>query len=64
MALACCLRVETADARIARIRDTKHLAELWASEPLLPELLASGRVEVLGEPEAITFDARGMLVDM
>jgi hypothetical protein len=56
VALACCLRVETAGARIARISDTKHLEELWASEPLLPELLATGRVEPLGEPREIVFD--------
>jgi hypothetical protein len=61
VALACCLRVASASARIARIRDTKHLAEFWASEPLLPELLATGRVDVLGEPEEIGFDERGML---
>jgi hypothetical protein len=62
VALACCLRVESATARIARIRDTKHLAELWVSEPLLPELLASERVELLGEPAEIAFDAQEMLI--
>jgi hypothetical protein len=62
VALACCLQVEIASARIARIRDTKHLEEFWASEPLLPELLATGRVEVLGAPEPVAFDERGMLV--
>jgi hypothetical protein len=62
VALASCLRVESASARVARIRDTKHLEEFWASEPLLPELLATGRVEVIGEPEEIAFDERGMFV--
>jgi hypothetical protein len=33
------VQLAPAGARIARIRDTKHLEELWASEPLLPELL-------------------------
>jgi hypothetical protein len=61
VALACCLRVESASARIARIRNTKHLAEFVASEALLPELLATGRVEVLGKLEDIAFDERGML---
>ena len=62
IALACCLNLEPARARIARIRDTKHLEQLWASEPLLPELLATGRVEQLTELEPITFDHDGMLV--
>jgi hypothetical protein len=63
VALACCLKTQPETSRIARIRDTKHVETLWASEPLLPELLASGRVEVLDDPQPITFDAVGMLVD-
>ena len=63
VALACCVKTEPATARIARIRDTKHVEELWASEPLLPELLATGRVEALGEPRPIGFDGSGMFRD-
>lgn len=63
VALACCLRVESATSRIARIQDTKHLEEFWATEPLLPQLLDGGRVTVLGEPRPIVFDASGMFVD-
>jgi len=62
LALASCLRTEVATAHIARIRNTKHLEEFWASEPWLPELLATGRVEPLGEPTPIAFDGDGMLV--
>jgi hypothetical protein len=42
-------------------RDTKHLEEFWASEPLLPELLATERVEQMSELEPIRFDGQGML---
>jgi hypothetical protein len=63
VALACCLKTTTETAHIARIPDTKHVEELWASEPLLPELLASGRVELLADPRPIAFDAAGMLQD-
>lgn len=63
VALACCLRVESASARIVRIRDTKHLEEFWASEPLLPELLATGRVELLHAIEDIAFDESDMFKD-
>lgn len=61
IALACCLNLDAAHARIARIHDTKHLGELWATEPLLPELLATDRVELLSELEPIAFDRDGML---
>jgi hypothetical protein len=61
VALACCLQVEVSTSKIARIQDTKHLEEFWASEPLLPELLATERVEQMSELEPIRFDGQGML---
>jgi hypothetical protein len=60
LALACCLKIVPEASRIARIADTKHVEELWASEPLVPELLASGRVDQVGGFEPIRFDADGM----
>ncbi len=60
LALACCLKIVPESSRIARIADTKHVEELWASEPLVPELLASGRVDQVGGFEPIRFDADGM----
>jgi hypothetical protein len=63
IALACCLKIQPETARIARIPDTKHLETFWASEPLLPEFLASDRVEVTGDPRPIEFDDSGMLPD-
>ena len=59
-ALASCLKTVPETARIARIADTKHVEDLWASEPLIPELLDSGRVEQVGDLEPIRFDATGM----
>ena len=61
MALACCLQVEASSRKRARIRDTKHLEEFWASEPLLSELLATERVEQMSELAPIRFDRQGML---
>jgi len=63
VALACCLRTTPETARIARIRDTKHVETLWASEPLLPELLATGRVDLLADPRPIAFDSAGMFIE-
>lgn len=61
VAIACCLKTTPETARIVRMRDTKHVEHLWASAPLLPELLATGKVEQLGQPEPVAFDAAGML---
>ncbi|MCC6314707.1 MAG: hypothetical protein IT337_11935, partial [Thermomicrobiales bacterium] len=61
VAVACCLKTSVEEARIARIRDTKHVEHLWVSEPLLPEMMASGRVEQTGELRPITFGPQGEL---
>ena len=60
IAIASAIKVEPADARIVRIRDTKHLETMYVSEPALAEVLASGRCEVVRPLEAIEFDADGM----
>lgn len=63
VALACCLQVEAETARIVRLRDTKHLERFYASESLLPELLATGACEVVAPLRPIQFDATGMFID-
>ena len=63
IAIAACERVHAASARIVRVRSTKHLERLWISEPALPDALASGSCELLGDPRPIAFDSRGMLAD-
>ncbi|HYF95376.1 MAG TPA: lactate racemase domain-containing protein [Symbiobacteriaceae bacterium] len=63
IALACCLNVRPEGARIVRIRDTKHLERFYASESVLPELLATGRCEVVEPLHPIRFDASDILVD-
>jgi hypothetical protein len=63
VALACCIKVDPATARIARIIDTKHLEWLYASESLLPELLTGGRCELVAGPSPIAFGPDGRLQD-
>jgi hypothetical protein len=63
IALACCIQVNAATARIVRILDTKHLGWLYASEGLLPELLAKGGCEVVAGPAPIGFDPQGRFID-
>lgn len=63
LALASAHRVDVETAHIARIKNTKDVEHLWVSEPMLPELMASGKVEQLSEPRDIAFDANGMFID-
>ena len=63
LALACCLRVDPRTARIARIRDTKHLEWFLASEPLLEELRRRDDCEIQGDPAPIRFDEVDELLD-
>ncbi len=62
LALASAQRVDMDNPRIARIKNTKDVEELWASEALLPELLETGDVETLTDLAPITFDGAGMFV--
>ena len=63
LAIACCLRVDPGAARVARIRDTKHLEWFLASEPLLEELRGRNDCEIQGEPAAIRFDEADEFLD-
>jgi hypothetical protein len=63
IAIACCLKVDPARARVARIVDTKHLEWFYASESVLADLKSSGSSDIAGPVGPITFDAEGRFVD-
>jgi hypothetical protein len=63
VAIAACLRVAPETARIVRVRDTKHLELLYASAPLLPELLAGGRCELVQPLHPIRFNRQGLFAE-
>jgi len=63
IALACCLDTKVETARIARIRSTKYVEDLWVSEPFLEQVLAGGRAELINEPGPILFDADDMFTE-
>jgi hypothetical protein len=50
-----------ADARIAVVRSTADLEELWVSEALADEVAANPRLERLDSPAALDFSADGRL---
>lgn len=63
LAVASALKVPEGAARIMRIRSTKDLETLWASEPVLADLRASGAsVEFVDDVQPIAFDEEGMFV--
>lgn len=63
LAIASCLRVEPASARIARIADTKHLEWFYASESLLADLGERSDCTIEGDPIPMAFDPEGDLRD-
>jgi hypothetical protein len=63
IAIACCLRVTSKDARIVRVRDTKHLELMYVSAPALASVLERDGCELLSPPAPIAFDSTGMFAD-
>jgi len=62
LAVKSVVRVKPADCRIVRIKNTLHLSEIQASEPLL-ELVRRHpeRFELASDPTPFAFDASGTL---
>jgi hypothetical protein len=63
IALACCVQVVPTEARIVRIRDTKHLDRMYVSTAALPDALATGRCLAAEPLHDMGFDAHGMFTD-
>lgn len=65
LAVKTVVRVKPQDTRIVRIPTTLEIVDLHVSEPLLPYIKANPSMfEVVGEPEAFKFDAKGNLYPM
>ncbi len=61
IALRTCNYIDREHPRVVRIRDTKHIGEIWMSEALLAEASADPNLEVLGAPELWAFNGDGDL---
>ena len=58
-----CLRDAGAGAaRLAFVPNTLYLSDCYVSAALIPEMEENPRVEILGEPRPVTFDAQGRLL--
>ena len=63
IAIACCLKVTSKDARIVRVRDTKHLELMYVSAPALAAVLERDGCELVSPPAPIAFDSNGTFAD-
>jgi hypothetical protein len=63
VALGCIGLTDPEGARMVRIRNTLEVADLYASEALLPEVNQNPALEVRGEPRPMVFDQAGALLD-
>ncbi|MDW7673272.1 MAG: lactate racemase domain-containing protein [Bacillota bacterium] len=61
IALKTCNRIAAKAAKIVFIKNTLELDYIYVSEPLLEELKAREDVQILGEPQEITFNEVGRL---
>ena len=65
LAVKTVVRVKPQDCRIVRIRNTLELVDIQVSEPLLQVVRANrAQFEIVGEPEPLKFDAKGVLYPM
>lgn len=62
--LPTCGHLDTRDCSLVWIRNTMRLGDLMVSENLLPELRGNPEIEILGDAQALPFDASGNLVSV
>lgn len=60
-ALKTCFVPDPSQARVVRIKNTLHLGELYVSAALLPEASANPRLDIVGKPQELAFDASGKI---
>jgi len=63
LAIASALNITTEQAKIVRIESSKHVEEMWVSEPMLTQLEGDDRFEVVGNLHDIPFDGVGMFAE-
>jgi hypothetical protein len=65
LAVKTVVRVKPQDCKIVRIRNTLELVDIHVSEPLMAQVRANpAQFSVVGQPEALKFDAKGNLYPM
>jgi hypothetical protein len=65
LAVKTVVRIKPQDVKIVRIRNTLELVDIQVSEPLMKVVRANpAQFDVVGQPEALKFDAKGILYPM
>lgn len=64
VAMTSCVRISSGIYKMVYIPNSLYLEDLWVSEALAEELKDSPDFEIIGEPEAIEFDAQGNIVNL
>jgi hypothetical protein len=59
--LMTCGAIDSAAARLVRIKNTLHLSRFYASEALRPDIEADPRLKLVGEWAPLAFDGQGAL---
>jgi hypothetical protein len=62
LALKTCPRVKHPESRIIWIKNTLSLENIYASEPMLPEIERHPQLEIMGDSRIIPFDEKGNLM--
>ncbi len=62
--IATCGKLDVSECTIVWIRNTLELGEMMVSENLLPELRSNPQIEIVGEPQELSFDNEGNLVSL
>jgi hypothetical protein len=62
LALKTCARVTHPHSRMLWIKNTLSLENIYASEPLMPDIQRNPELELMGDPRAIKFDEKGDLL--
>ncbi len=62
LALKTCARVQHPNSRIIWIKNTLSMGQIYASEPMLPEIRKHKQLEILGDPQPMPFDQEGKLL--
>ena len=62
--ISTCVGIDKNAARIIRIRNTVKLDEIMLSESFYEEIRRDGRFEIISEPENLSFDSNGNLLEL
>lgn len=62
MAQSLCITSPNSPLRVAHIRNTKDLENIWLSAAYLPEIESNPDLSITGEPHPYEFDAQGALL--